>query len=143
MTIEEKIKIAEEQLQEALEQKKAAEVAAAKEEAHRIRKRNSDAVKDVIEQSKMNLPIPQKRYLPGVHVPQSMPGSGGYVRPQDRVYPEHEQIREWMMDLVAGNIEVSEGHQHMREVLDDIISDLHTFRNALATPEQYHEKGLL
>ena len=47
------------------------------------------------------------------------------------------------MDLVAGNIEVSEGHQHMREVLDDIISDLRTFRNALATPEQYLEKGLL
>ncbi len=75
--------------------------------------------------------------------PERMPGNAGEVHPDERVYPEHEQIREWIMDLVAGNIEVSEGHQHMREVLDDIISDLHTFRNALATPEQYLKKGLL
>jgi hypothetical protein len=84
------------------------------------------------------------KYLPGIHVPSSMPAAAGAPLPPDqRVYPEHEQIREWIMDLVAGNIEVSEGHQHMREVLDDIISDLRTFRNALATPEQYLEKGLL
>ena len=83
------------------------------------------------------------KYLPGIHVPERMPGNAGEVHPDERVYPEHEQIREWIMDLVAGNIEISEGHQHMREVLDDIISDLHTFRNALATPEQYLKKGLL
>ena len=83
------------------------------------------------------------KYLPGIHVPERMPGNAGEVHPDERVYPEHEQIREWIMDLVAGNIEVSEGHQHMREVLDDIISDLHTLRNALATPEQYLKKGLL
>ena len=83
------------------------------------------------------------KYLPGIHVPERMPGNAGYVRPKDRVYPEHEQIREWMMDLVAGNIEGSEESMHMREILNDVISDLHVFRNALATPEQYHEKGLL
>jgi len=83
------------------------------------------------------------KYLPGIHVPQYMPGNAGDVHPDERVYPEHEQIREWMMDLVAGNIEGGEGCMHMREILDDVISDLYTFRNALATPEQYHEKGLL
>ena len=55
----------------------------------------------------------------------------------------HENIEEQIMDFVAGNIESSRGHQHMREVLDDIIVDLTYFRNALATPEQYLKKNLL
>lgn len=59
------------------------------------------------------------------------------------VYMPHENIEEHIMDFVKGNIESSKGHQHMREVLDDIILDLSNFRNALATPEQYLEKDLL
>ena len=59
------------------------------------------------------------------------------------VYMPHENIEEYIMDFVKGNIENSRGHQHMREILDDIILDLSNFRNALATPEQYLEKGLL
>ena len=55
----------------------------------------------------------------------------------------HENIEEQIIDLVQGNIESSRGHQHMREVLDDIIVDLTYFRNALATPEQYLKKNLL
>ena len=55
----------------------------------------------------------------------------------------HENIEEHIMDFVRGNIESSRGHQHMREVLDDIIVDLSNFRNALATPEQYLKKELL
>lgn len=59
------------------------------------------------------------------------------------VYMTHENIEEYIMDFVKGNIENSRGHQHMREILDDIILDLSNFRNALATPEQYLEKDLL
>ena len=59
------------------------------------------------------------------------------------VYMPHENIEEHIMDFVRGNIESSKDHQHMREVLDDIIIDLSNFRNALATPEQYLEKNLL
>ena len=42
--------------------------------------------------------------MPGL----DMPGNAEEMHPDERVYPEHEQIREWMMDLVAGNIEGSE-----------------------------------
>ena len=59
------------------------------------------------------------------------------------VYMPHESIEEQIIDFVMGNIEVSRGHQHMREVLDDIIIDLSNFRNALATPEQYQKKNLI
>ena len=59
------------------------------------------------------------------------------------VYMPHESIEEQIIDFVMGNIEVSRGHQHMREVLDDIILDLSNFRNALATPEQYQKKNLI
>ena len=59
------------------------------------------------------------------------------------VYMPHEDIEQHIMDFVRGNIESSKDHQHMREVLDDIIVDLSNFRNALATPEQYLEKKLL
>ena len=55
----------------------------------------------------------------------------------------HENIEEQIIDFVMGNIESSRGHQHMREVLDDIIVDLTYFRNGLATPEQYLKKNLL
>tara|TARA_R110002020_G_C15945941_1_gene745134 strand:- start:253 stop:489 length:237 start_codon:yes stop_codon:yes gene_type:complete len=58
-------------------------------------------------------------------------------------YPEHDDLIENMMDLVAGNIENSRGCQHGREILDDVISDLKQYRDELATPEQYLKKGLL
>ena len=62
---------------------------------------------------------------------------------EEGVYMPHENIEEQIIDLVQGNIESSRGHQHMREVLDDIIVDLTYFRSALATPEQYLKKNLL
>ena len=40
---------------------------------------------------------------------------------EEGVYLPHENIEEQIIDLVQGNIESSRGHQHMREVLDDII----------------------
>ena len=58
-------------------------------------------------------------------------------------YPEHDDLIEKMMDIVAGNIENSRECQHGREILDDVIADLKQYRGTLATPEQYHEKGLL
>ncbi len=72
-----------------------------------------------------------------------MPGNAGDVHPDDRVYPDHDKIIEWMMDLVGGSIEAGRECMHAREILDDVIADLGVLRNALATPEQYHEKGLL
>jgi type I site-specific restriction endonuclease len=58
-------------------------------------------------------------------------------------YPEHDDLIEKMMDLVSGNIENSRECQHGREILDDVIADLKQYRDTLATPEQYLEKGLL
>tara|TARA_R110000787_G_scaffold16987_5_gene53764 strand:- start:777 stop:1013 length:237 start_codon:yes stop_codon:yes gene_type:complete len=58
-------------------------------------------------------------------------------------YPEHDDLIEKMMDIVAGNIENNCECQHGRETLDDVIADLKQYRGTLATPEQYHEKGLL
>ena len=72
-----------------------------------------------------------------------MPGNAGDVHPEERVYPEHDKIIEWMMDLVGGSIEGGRECMHAREILDDVISDLHQLRNAIATPEQYLKKGLL
>jgi len=61
----------------------------------------------------------------------------------DEKYPEHDDLIEKMMDLVSGNIENSRECQHGREILDDVIADLKQYRDTLATPEQYLEKGLL
>jgi len=105
-----------------------------REEIHEIRMRNMRAVNDVIEQSEKVHPDHQKEY---------MPGNAGDVHPDDRVYPDHDKIIEWMMDLVGGSIEAGRECMHAREILDDVIADLGVLRNALATPEQYHEKGLL
>tara|TARA_R100000963_G_C4605079_1_gene77434 strand:+ start:38 stop:349 length:312 start_codon:yes stop_codon:yes gene_type:complete len=62
--------------------------------------------------------------------------------PDDR-YPEHDDLIEKMMDLVAGNIENSRECQHGREILDDVIVDLEQYRSTLATPEEYQKKNLL
>jgi hypothetical protein len=87
-----------------------------KEEIHEIRMRNMRAVNDV-----RNYKAP---------------------KPDDK-YPEHDDLIEKMMDLVAGNIENSRECQHGREILDDVISDLIQYRDTLATPEEYLKKNLL
>ena len=47
------------------------------------------------------------------------------------------------MDLVGGNIEGGRDCMHAREMLDDILVDLTYLKNAIGTPEQYQEKGLI
>ena len=76
----------------------------------------------------------------------TMQRNGGYPEHDDGRafwYPEHDDLIEKMMDIVAGNIENNCECQHGRETLDDVIADLKQYRDTLATPEQYHEKGLL
>ena len=63
--------------------------------------------------------------------------------PEERQYPEHDKLIEHIMDLVGGNIEGGRDCMHAREMLDDILVDLTYLKNAIGTPEQYHEKGLL
>ena len=62
---------------------------------------------------------------------------------EERQYPEHDKLIEHIMDLVGGNIEGGRDCMHAREMLDDILVDLTYLKNAIGTPEQYHEKGLL
>ena len=63
--------------------------------------------------------------------------------PEDRQYPEHDKLIEHIMDLVGGNIEGGRDCMHAREMLDDIMVDLTYLKNAIGTPEQYQEKGLI
>ena len=63
--------------------------------------------------------------------------------PEERQYPEHDKLIEHIMDLVGGNIEGGRDCMHAREMLDDILVDLTYLKNAIGTPEQYQEKGLL
>ena len=63
--------------------------------------------------------------------------------PEERQYPEHDKLIEHIMDLVGGNIEGGRDCMHAREMLDDILVDLTYLKNAIGTPEQYHEKGML
>ena len=63
--------------------------------------------------------------------------------PEERQYPEHDKLIEHIMDLVGGNIEGGRDCMHAREMLDDILVDLPSLKNAIGTPEQYLKKGLL
>ena len=106
-----------------------------KEEIHEIRMRNMRAVNDVINQTGL-----EEEYLGASN------GIAGAKLPlplEDRQYPEHDKLIEHIMDLVGGNIEAGRDCMHAREMLDDILVDLTYLKNAIGTPEQYHEKGLL
>ena len=52
-------------------------------------------------------------------------------------FPDSDTIDEKVNLLVSESIKFSEGYQHGRETLDDIISDLIQYRSSIATPEEY------
>ena len=54
----------------------------------------------------------------------------------------HKTIGILVEGLVHGNA-FSDGHQHNRETLDDLIYDLNKFRDTLPTVEEYAEEGRL
>jgi len=105
------------------------------EEIHEIRMRNMRAVNDVINQTGL-----EEEYLGASN---GIAGAKLPLPPEDRQYPEHDKLIEHIMDLVGGNIEGGRDCMHAREMLDDIMVDLTYLKNAIGTPEQYHEKGLL
>jgi len=106
-----------------------------KEEIHEIRMRNMRAVNDVLNQTGL-----EEEYLGASN---GIAGAKLPLPPEDRQYPEHDKLIEHIMDLVGGNIEGGRDCMHAREMLDDILVDLTYLKNAIGTPEQYHEKGLL
>ena len=106
-----------------------------KEEIHEIRMRNMRAVNDVINQTGL-----EEEYLGASN---GIAGAKLPLPPEERQYPEHDKLIEHIMDLVGGNIEGGRDCMHAREMLDDILVDLTYLKNAIGTPEQYHEKGLL
>ena len=106
-----------------------------KEEIHEIRMRNMRAVNDVINQTGL-----EEEYLGASN---GIAGAKLPLPPEERQYPEHDKLIEHIMDLVGGNIEAGRDCMHAREMLDDILVDLTYLKNAIGTPEQYHEKGLL
>ena len=105
------------------------------EEIHEIRMRNMRAVNDVINQTGL-----EEEYLGASN---GIAGAKLPLPPEDRQYPEHDKLIEHIMDLVGGNIEAGRDCMHAREMLDDILVDLTYLKNAIGTPEQYQEKGLI
>ncbi len=105
------------------------------EEIHEIRMRNMRAVNDVINQTGL-----EEEYLGASN---GIAGAKRPLPPEERQYPEHDKLIEHIMDLVGGNIEGGRDCMHAREMLDDILVDLTYLKNAIGTPEQYQEKGLI
>ena len=105
------------------------------EEIHEIRMRNMRAVNDVINQTGL-----EEEYLGASN---GIAGAKRPLPPEERQYPEHDKLIEHIMDLVGGNIEGGRDCMHAREMLDDILIDLTYLKNAIGTPEQYQEKGLI
>ena len=54
----------------------------------------------------------------------------------------HKTIGFVVEGLVHGNA-FSDGHQHNRETLDDLIYDLNKFRDSLPSVEEYAKEGKL
>ena len=54
----------------------------------------------------------------------------------------HKTIGFVVEGLVHGNA-FSDGHQHNRETLDDLIYDLNKFRDSLPSVEEYAKEGRL
>lgn len=52
-------------------------------------------------------------------------------------FPDSDSIDDKIKFFVYNNMKYSEGWQHGRETLDDIIGDLIQYRKGLATPEEY------
>ena len=52
-------------------------------------------------------------------------------------FPDSDTIDEKVNLLVSESIKFSEGYQHGRETLDDIIADLIQYRSSIATADEY------
>ncbi len=58
-------------------------------------------------------------------------------------YPTHEEILSNIREIVDENIGYSEGREHSRETLNDIIDDLVQYRNGLPSTDDYMKGGKL
>jgi hypothetical protein len=58
-------------------------------------------------------------------------------------YPTHEEILSNIREIVDENIGYSEGREHSRETLNDIIDDLVRYRNGLPSTDDYMKGGKL
>jgi len=54
----------------------------------------------------------------------------------------HNTIKNRILSIVSGNME-ADTSMHYREILDDIISDLHQYAGELPTADELFEKGEL
>lgn len=60
----------------------------------------------------------------------------------EKKFPSHTEIGMQVEAIVHGNA-FFDKHQHNRETLDDLISDLIQYRNTLPTADEYMAKGIL
>ena len=60
----------------------------------------------------------------------------------EKKVPSHTEICMKVEAIVHGNA-FFDKHQHNRETLDDLISDLIQYRNTLPTADEYMEAGRL
>ena len=56
-------------------------------------------------------------------------------------FPKHDRINTEMRNIVSKNISI--GHEHARETLDDVIADLIQYRDSIATSDEYVKKNSL
>ena len=61
---------------------------------------------------------------------------------EEKEFPSHTTIGMVVEGLVHGNA-FFDKHQHNRETLDDLISDLIQYRKTLPTADEYMESGRL
>lgn len=60
----------------------------------------------------------------------------------EKKFPSHTHIGMKVEAIVHGNA-FFDKHQHNRETLDDLISDLIQYRDTLPTADEYMAKGIL
>ena len=60
----------------------------------------------------------------------------------EKTFPSHTEIGMNVEAIVHGNA-LFDPHQHSRESLDDLISDLIQYRDTLPTADEYMEAGRL
>ena len=60
----------------------------------------------------------------------------------EKTFPSHTEIGMTVEAIVHGNA-LFDKHQHSRESLDDLISDLIQYRDTLPTADEYMQAGRL
>ena len=85
-----------------------------------------------------------KKHVVDTRTVKGLHGDESFFTPSiQELFPTSETIDEKINLLVSESIKFSEGYQHGRETLDDIISDLIQYRKSIATPEEYLAKNWL